>query len=162
MRLLSFDQSSVSTGWVVFDNDKYIEHGLINLTKIKDKDQKFKVMTDEIRQKIIAEDPDLVLLEGVMLMRSPAVMEMLAKLQGIIIGYCQVLSIPYEIYHPATWRSVLKFQTKGQKRADLKQQAIDRVAEAFGLTVQTDEADAICIAMAHILKSGGKIDGNEN
>lgn len=35
MRILSFDQSTLMTGWAVFDDGNYLCHGLIDLHKMK-------------------------------------------------------------------------------------------------------------------------------
>lgn len=116
-------------------------------------------MEQRILQLIEKESPDVVLIEDVVLMRSPAVMKMLARLQGIIIGYCDAAGIPIEIYFPTAWRKLLDFKQAKTPRKELKQQAIDLVMQRYGIAVNSDEADAICIALAHFKK---QTEENEN
>lgn len=87
-------------------------------------------------------------------MRSPKTMRQLSQLQGVIIGFCQMCDIPYEIFYPSAWRKMLGFkQGSGTKRSDLKQQAIDMIYDRYGISVTNDEADAICIGIAYIKKT---------
>lgn len=160
MRILSFDQSTLATGWALFSDSQYVTHGLIDLHKNKDFDSRFMDMCHEIQAVLLSSDPDIVLIEDTVLMRSPKTMKQLSQLQGVIIGLCQMKNIPYEILYPATWRSALEFkQGAGTKRSDLKQQAMDMIYDRYSLKVTNDEADAICIAMAYIKNTGGLSSG---
>lgn len=85
-----------------------------------------------------------------MYMRSVQAVILLARLQGIIMGFCDMLNIPYTVYLPSQWRKVLGFKQGRVTRENLKQQAIDLVRDTYNLSVQTDEADALCIAMAYL------------
>lgn len=79
MRILSLDQSTLITGWAIFEDNKYASHGKIDLHKeIKDADQRFHHMENEIMHLIKRKHPDVVLIEDVVLQRSPAVMKKLA------------------------------------------------------------------------------------
>lgn len=153
LKILSFDQSTLTTGWALFDGLSYVSHGLIDLSKNKDFESRFVQMCGEIRSIILSQCPDIVLIEDTVLMRSPKTMKQLSQLQGIIIGFCQMRDIPYEVFYPTNWRKVLGFkQGSGTKRSELKQQAIDMIYDRYGITATNDEADAICIGMAYIKK----------
>lgn len=80
MRVLSLDQSTLITGWAIFDDGKYQRHGMIDLHKQKGGSARFHDMIDRILALIIETEPDSVLIEDVVLMRSPAVMKMLAQM----------------------------------------------------------------------------------
>lgn len=71
MRILSFDQSTLVTGWAVFDEGIYLTHGVVDLHKIKDSSNRFEQMCSSIRNLIFAYHPDEIVLEDVMLMKSP-------------------------------------------------------------------------------------------
>lgn len=107
------------------------------------------MMCDEIQERIKAFHPDVVIIEDVMLMKSPQTMKMLARLQGVIMGYCAAAAIPVEIYAPSSWRKLLGFKQAKTPREELKRQAIVLIQESYHISVTTDEADAICIAMAY-------------
>lgn len=149
MRILSFDQSSQITGWAVFNDGEYCAHGAIDLHRMKS-DVRFDKMCELIRGKIDEVHPDLVIIEDVMLMRSPQAMKLLAQIQGVILGYCQANKLPVTIYLPSSWRKILGFKQAKTPREELKRQAIELVHSAYGISATSDEADAICIAMAHI------------
>lgn len=152
MRVLSFDQSTKISGWAIFEDGKYCEHGKIDLHKEKDAQKRFHTMEFAILDLIKEKRPDTVLIEDVVLQRSPAVMKMLSQLQGIIIGYCDGVQIPIHIYYPTAWRKLLSFKQAKVKREGLKQQAIDLVLKQYNIVADSDEADAICIGMAHAIK----------
>lgn len=51
--------------------------------------------------------------------------------------------------YPSSWRAAIGIKTgRGIKRASLKEADIAFVEETFGITVNDDEADAICIGYA--------------
>lgn len=97
-----------------------------------------------------------------MLMKSPQTMKILARLQGIIVGFCMDKEIPFHIYLPTEWRKRLGFKQGRASRDQLKQQAIDLVSNSYNLSVNSDEADAICIAIAHIKNLEEATNGKEN
>lgn len=115
------------------------------------------MMRQMIQSRIRNNHPDLVVIEDVALQRSAKTVIQLAQLQGAIIGACDIFNIPYEILKPSEWRKMLGFKQGRMKREELKQQAIDYVAEHYGEMVSSDEADAMCIAKAAQLRLENKI-----
>ena len=110
-------------------------------------------MRQMIQSRIKTNSPDLVVIEDVALQASAKTVIQLAQLQGAIIGACELFNIPYEIIKPTEWRKILDFKQGRQvKRPELKQQAIDYVAEHYGENVSSDEADAMCIATAALMR----------
>ena len=110
-------------------------------------------MRQMIQSRIKNNHPDLVVIEDVALQSSAKTVIQLAQLQGAIIGACEMFNIPYEILRPSEQRKILGFKQGRQvKRPELKQQAIDYVAEHYGENVSSDEADAMCIATAALMR----------
>jgi Holliday junction resolvasome RuvABC endonuclease subunit len=149
MRILSFDQSSNLSGYCLFDGD-IIDSGIIDRHKIKDRDIRIAEMSVAIYKKIDELNPDLVVIENIQNQSNIPTVILLARLQGMILGYCYVHKIRTEILASAKWRSVLGFkQGAGIKRDELKQQAIDYIANEFLVDdIEIDEGEAICIAIA--------------
>ena len=148
MRSVSFDQSSNLSGFCLFDKN-IIESGVIDKHKIKDSSLRIAEMSKAICEKIDEFKPDVVVLEGIQNQGSIATVILLARLQGMILGYCYAHGIRAEILGPSQWRSKLKFkQGAGVKRDDLKQQAMDYVLKEFGLEVNVDQGDGGSIAVA--------------
>jgi len=50
---------------------------------------------------------------------------------------------------PSHWRSILDYSF-GRKREEQKKAAMNLVKEKCGLSVSSDEADAICIGLAYL------------
>lgn len=148
MKILSLDQSSNLSGYCLFDKN-IIESGVIDKHKIKDSSMRIAEMSEAICEKINEFNPDIVVLEGIQSQGSIATVILLARLQGMILGYCYAHGIRTEILGPSRWRSKLQFkQGAGVKRNDLKQQAMDYVLKEFGLKVDVDQSEAVCIAVA--------------
>lgn len=152
IKILAFDQALIKTGVCTLD-DGTVYHSLIDLSKMKDVDERRAAMRHMIQSRIKNNHPDLVVIEDVALQSSAKTVIQLAQLQGAIIGACEMFNIPYEILRPSEWRKTLGFKQGRQiKRPELKQQAIDYVAEHYGEVVSSDEADAMCIAKAAQLR----------
>lgn len=152
IKILAFDQALIKTGVCTLD-DGAVYHSLIDLSKTKDPSERRAVMRQMIQSRIKNNNPDLVVIEDVALQASAKTVIQLAQLQGAIIGACEMFNIPYEILRPSEWRKMLGFKQGRQvKRPELKQQAIDYVAEHYGEVVSSDEADAMCIAKAAQLR----------
>ena len=156
IKIIAFDQALGKTGVCTID-DNTVYHSLIDVSKVKDVNERSMMMRQIIQSRIKNNHPDLVVIEDVALQRSAKTVIQLAQLQGAIIGACDIFNIPYEISKPSEWRKTLGFKQGRMKREELKQQAIDYVAEHYGERVSSDEADAMCIAKAAQLRLENKI-----
>ena len=58
------------------------------------------------------------------------------------------LSIPYEVLPCVSWRSILGIKGKG--RDVLKKKAQEYILNKYGIEINSDIADAICIGIAYI------------
>lgn len=152
IKILAFDQALIKTGVCTLD-DGTIYHSLIDLSKTKDPAERRAIMRQMIQSRIKTNNPDLVVIEDVALQASAKTVIQLAQLQGAIIGACELFNVTYEIIKPSEWRKILDFKQGRQiKRPELKQQAIDYIAEHYGENVSSDEADAMCIATAALMR----------
>ena len=149
MRLISFDQASVVTGYALFDGNQYIDSGVIKKNKDMPITDRVPAMALAICAKIKEVKPDAVIIEDIQNQNSVKTVVDLARLQGGIIMYCANKHIPIYIYHPSTWRKTLQFvQGSKTKRDDLKKQATEYVKGlGFDITSE-DESEAICINLA--------------
>ena len=149
MRILSFDQASVITGWALFEDGTYIESGVIKKSKDMSIVDRVPAMALAICAKIKEVQPSAVVIEDIQNQNSVKTVVDLARLQGGIIMYCANKHIPIHIYHPSTWRRALGFtQGTKTKRDDLKLQAIEYV-KSIGMQIDVeDENEAVCINIA--------------
>ena len=149
MRLISFDQASIITGWALFEDGQYIDSGVITKNKSMPIAERVPAMALAICAKIKEIKPDRVVIEDIQNQNSVKTVIDLARLQGGIIMYCANKGISIDIYHPSTWRRVLQFtQGTKTKRDDLKKQATEYV-KGLGFNIASeDESEAICINLA--------------
>ena len=145
-KILAFDQSTKISAYSIFIGGEYMEHGVIDLHKMKDTSERVRAMGVELCRTIEKYQPHAVVIEEVAQQSSPLTLKLLARIQGIIIGFCAAHNIDTYIVEPSKWRSTLHFhQGAGVKREELKAQSIKYVKENYGLEASEDECEALCI-----------------
>ena len=145
-KVLAFDQSTKISAYSLFLDGEYIEVGIIDLHKIKDTSERIRAMGVELGKVIERYEPDRVVIEEVAQQSNPLTLKLLARIQGVIIGFCAAHDISTYIIEPSKWRSTLQFKIgSGVKRAELKAQAIEYVKNKYGLDLSEDSCEAICI-----------------
>lgn len=149
MKILAFDQSTKISAFSVWIDGQYKESGCIDLHKIKDTSERVRAMGVELCKTIAKYSPDKVVIEEVAQQSNALTLKLLARIQGIIIGFCAAHNIDTYIVEPSKWRSKLSFsQGSGVKRKELKAQAIKYIKDVYGLELSEDECEAICIGDA--------------
>jgi Holliday junction resolvasome RuvABC endonuclease subunit len=150
MRILAFDQSTKVTGWSLFIDEKYVDSGVIDLGKNKNTEDRSKQMGLAICKIITDSKPDTVVIEEVAMQSNAQTLKLLARIQGVAIGFCAAHNIPLHILEPSRWRSALSYkQGRAVKREELKQQSFDYVKEHLGFDYfSEDRCEACCINMA--------------
>lgn len=150
MRLIAWDQASINAGWAIFDNDKYIDGGVITKDKKIPIIERIPQMATAICTKIKESGADAVVIEGVQTQSNQKTVIDLARLQGGIMMWCSIKNIPLYILTPTEWRKILGYKM-GPKvpRAELKQQSLDYAKEHFGVeSGSEDMIEAVCIGAA--------------
>lgn len=177
MKILAFDQAT-NCGYCVMDNGKLIDYGSVNFeekTSKKTRDElKCQMHYDEsvdlflwakktsrikkfIIQKYSDVNPDWVVFETVQDNHNHDVHTKLAGLLNLLIEEFICRGCNLMVYPISAWKSQAGIDLKktnedgkkvNTKREEHKAQAISLVKEKFGIEVDTDVADAICIAMA--------------
>lgn len=152
-KVLAFDQSTKISAYSLWIDGKYVEVGVIDLHKMKDTSERVRAMGVELCKTIGKYNPEIVVIEEVAQQSNAMTLKLLARIQGVIIGFCAAHNIDTYIIEPSKWRSTLSFkQGSGVKRAELKAQAIEHVETEYGLDLSEDECEALCIGeAAHIL-----------
>ena len=145
-KILAFDQSTKISAYSVFIDGEYVECNKIDLSKMKNTSDRIRAMGVELCKTIKKYNPDKVVIEEVAQQSNALTLKLLARIQGIIIGFCAAHNIETYIIEPSKWRSALNFrQGSGVKREELKQQAIAYVKDTYHLDVSEDECEACCI-----------------
>lgn len=151
MRVVSFDQSTRCSGYSVFDDGKYVDSGIIDMSKSKlETGARSFEMAKALWKVIKHYKPEHLVLEDVQLQKNNAkTMIILARLAGMIIGYAEAHKVKTHIVSPAQWRASLEYiQGPKIKREMLKQQSIDYAREHLNLKLSEDQAEACCMGIA--------------
>lgn len=148
-KVLSFDQSTKLSAYSLWVDGEYIESGYIDLHKNTNTPERVRIMGVKLCDTIAKYDPDKVVIEEVAQQSNAQTLKLLARIQGIIIGFCAAHNIDTYIIEPTKWRSALSFKLGPKvKREDLKAQAIKYIKDTYGLELDEDECEAICIGDA--------------
>ena len=150
MKVMSFDQSTRVSGWSLFENGEYVCSGTIDMNKSKlDTDKRSFEMARRLWKILKEHKPDHLVIEDTQQQNNVKTVIILARLQGMIIGYAEAHGIKVHILLPSQWRAALSY-TQGPKvkRAELKQQSADYVKKIYGFDLPEDENEAICEGVA--------------
>lgn len=151
MRLIALDQSTVVTGYAIFENEDLVGHGVLDYHKETDLNRREHMMWENIDGLLRDLQPNVLVYEGVALQNNAQVLIKLGNLQGHIMASAWTLGVPFHSYLPTQWRKLLGFrQGGGVKRAELKRQASNLVEETYGISVREDEAEAVAIGLAYL------------
>ena len=150
MKILAFDQSTRVSGWSVFDDEEYVNSGVIDLSKIKDTTERTNQMGLAIGTLIADVKPDMVVIEETQCQSNVDTVKKLSRIQGMAMGFAAALGITVHILEPSKWRATLHFnQGPKVKREELKRQSVDYVIRNFGLYgLSIDQNEEICISVA--------------
>lgn len=157
MKVCSFDAATGTTGVAIFENNKYIKSYIIETNNKIKGDEKLNQMIDLIYSVLKTEEPDVCVVEKIVVTRNAVSTRMLQELIGAIRGYCidPVHNIKFECLAPSTWRSnIVKLYNQkpnGKKREEQKAWALDVVNNKLNIKTEDDnEADAILIGLGYI------------
>lgn len=143
---MAWDQSTKISAWSVFIDEKYHSSGIVDYHKMKDVHERVQQMGLGICAEIENIMPDVLIIEEVAQQSNPQTLKLLARIQGIIIGFAAAHKIPVHILEPSKWRSKLGFKLGSQvKRDELKAQATEYIKNNYGLDLVIDICESICI-----------------
>lgn len=159
MRILSLDLSTRSSGWCVGKDGSLEDHGCITASS-RDVVKRIIKMRDQLSKLIKNNKIDKIIMEEVRPEYNSHTNKVLMWLQAVIVvaAYQIDSNIEYEFVGANEWRAALKIkQGRGVKRQILKPQDIQYVKDKYGITVNDDQADAICIFNAYYEKFDNQI-----
>lgn len=145
------DSSSKRTSISYFEDDKLIDYIVIDLTKMKDKNERIDSMLLNIAKYLNKQKPDYVYQEDTWSGGNPETGNILTTILGGVRFWCITNDCIYHKIKPTVWRSQFGLNKFKAKREELKQKSIDYVNEKYGICVSDDEADAILIGLCGTL-----------
>ena len=150
--LLSLDSSTKDTGYAIYINGQYYHSKAIDVSNIKDSEQRMNEMIYSIYTLFNKYNPSIVVVELTSVMRNPDTQRKLTMVLGAILGKCIEYGAEFHAYRPTEWRAIVKDKDEKlpKKREELKQWALDK-CHALGYKVTDDnEAEAILLGLAYI------------
>lgn len=159
MKLLALDLSTKSSGWCTGEDGKLELHNCI-ATSSKDVEKRIIKMRDQLSKVIKENKIDKIIMEQVRPQYNSRTNKVLMWLQGVIVVAAYEINpkIQCEFIGASEWRAALKIkQGRGVKREALKPQDMKYVEQKYGIKVNDDQADAICIFDAYWQKFDNQI-----
>lgn len=159
MKILALDLSTKSSGWALFHNNELKAHGCITSSST-DLIKRIHVMTEGIAEILNNNIVDKIVVEevrpeggyGVGNTKTHRALMWLQAATAFLI-HDSYPSIEIDYIYPSSWRAALNIKNgRGIKRETLKEADIAFVKDKYGILVNDDEADAICIGLAQFSK----------
>lgn len=158
MKIMGLDMSTKSTGVAIFEDKELIYYTCLTASSI-DLMKRIEKIVDGIED-ILNRYPDIekIIMEEVIPTTGKNVKtwKALMYLQAIVMMmlYKKFPKIKTELIYPNSWRSRIGIHTgKGETREKLKMSDIHYVETHYGIKVNDDIADAICIAYSYFVPS---------
>lgn len=154
MKILSLDLSTKSSGWAVFDDGQLRDSGCITSSSL-DLLKRIEIMVEGLKEIVEKYAPDKIVAEEVRPengMQNIKTHRALMWLQGgvALMLHAYNKKLEMDLIYPSSWRAKIGIKTgRGIKRTSLKEKDIEFVKANYGMTVNDDEADAICIGYAY-------------
>lgn len=145
IKILNLDQSTKATGFSVFDAGELVDYGLLEANPKSTTIERMRIMCEKIDNLIKQIQPDFVVFENIQLQGGVNTFQILAQLQGLVIGILYKFDLPFIIVEPSSWKSCCG--VKGKKRAEQKENTKIFVMNEFGIQASEDECDAIGIGV---------------
>ena len=147
-KMITFDPSTRSTGFAVFENSVLSFSGAIKHSD-RNRESRYDYMTYDIDALLDREEPDLVLMESTCKEGKPYMtFSPTIRIQKDIKRWCKRKGIPIILYSPEEWRRPLNIQERNRKL--LKERAIEIAKKYTKYTPGDDEAEAVCIGLSYL------------
>ena len=159
VKMMSFDTASQASGWAYWENAQLTEHGVIDLKKMKDKEERLTLMCERLLQILNEKKPTIVIIEMTVVENNAGTQRLLSEIVGVVRGWAmlnQLKGTPTEFVRlrPTEWRKLVRDEDEKvpkSKKDGLKEWDIQKANHLFRLQLEDDnEADAILVGFARI------------
>jgi Holliday junction resolvasome RuvABC endonuclease subunit len=155
MRVLGIDQATHTTGVaIVSDEGILVHHCNLSGGDGGPKTRSLKIY-DQLDELLTKYKVDHVAIEDILLNKYVPNLNAsrdLCVLLGVILGCIHKHGLTFNVYTANSWKSTIGILSgpEGRNRQAQKTRAVKLVKEKYGIDVDDNQADAICIALAHI------------
>lgn len=147
MVIAGIDASSNKTGVAIFRDGQYVEHTLIDLHKIRESSERIPKMMAAICDYLETHKVDKIIMEESLMTNNILTVKMLSNIAGAVMYYAASHKIEFQFDLPSAWRKRIGLtQGRSVKRDVLKAEAIQAVAQEYGMDLTDDECESILIA----------------
>lgn len=161
--VLALDQSTTATGWALFENSELEDYGSYKPSGNREvRIEKTRYWLKEKLEEIVKqENIELhLVLEDIQMQGNVETFKSLAHLQGVLInlGFQKIKDKELEKsvqYYSSAWKSTCDI--KGRRRAEQKKNAQKHIKTKYGLEVEEDICDAICLGEHHLYKANSEL-----
>lgn len=158
MRYLALDQALRTTGWAFFIDDKLSKQGHFTIPEKEDIENRLGKFWSYLTEWYHDLEFDMLFFEDIQQQHgNVTTYKKLAYVQAAIMLWCYFNEIPYQVLSPSEWRKILKDkygQGFGRSRVEQKKTAQELIEKLYNFDATEDEADAICLGLAGVLKYG--------
>jgi Holliday junction resolvasome RuvABC endonuclease subunit len=153
MKVLSLDLSTKSSGYAIYNDKELEKYGCISAGS-SNLFNRIEKMVKELNTILVENKIDKVVIEEVLLNdvhNNQSVFKALIYLQAFVCKLLNDNNLTPEFVVASHWRKLCGIKTgAGVGRESLKEKDIQFVKDQFGLNVNDDIADAICIGFAAV------------
>lgn len=155
-RMVALDTSTNKSGCSLFIDGELKDYRLLDMSSVKDTNKRINEMAKALMGLLREWNPAIVYIEIPQGHLNIRLTQMLSELLGIVRGHCLTNDIYYEEMNPSVWRKYVGLPQGKKKRAELKVMSVEFVKNTYGIDVNDDVADSICIGTAMIKKFKGE------
>lgn len=157
--LLALDQSSHTTGYAIFKDNKLIKASHFDASgsdlgdRLVDIKRKVINLIQEYEiDEVVFEDIQLQNVNG---SREAGIktFKILAEVYGVLSELFSEIKMPYDVAMPIKWKA--HFHIAGKGRTQEKKMSQAQVLSTYGLKCTEDEADAVCIGGYYLSLNDG-------
>lgn len=151
MIYVGLDNALQVSGWSVWNDDKLIEYGTFKTKNTDPIEKRLGTIWQELDKLLEQYEFDHLFFEDCQKQQNVETFKKLCYVHAAILLWCYWKNVPYTILSPSHWRSVLKDKygkSFGRARAEQKKAAQELAESLCGVSVSSDEADALSIALA--------------
>ncbi len=154
-KMISLDTSSKLSGWAYWEDAVLIDHGVIDMSGVKDPEDRLNRMCCSLTSLLADHTPDIVVIEMTVVTTNAKTQRILSEIVGAVRGWCvsRAGNCAFYCIRPTEWRTKVcnkAEKTPRSKKDGLKEWDISKAREYFGFDpVTDDEADAVLIGLAY-------------
>jgi len=146
MRFCGIDASSKKTGMCLLIDGELSDYILLDFSSYSNREERMDLMCKAILKQLSIYNPSITYIEDSWNAANVEVTKLLTRIMGVTYAWCLSKGREWHSILPSQWRKYCGITQSKKKRQELKQESINYVKDKFGIDVNDDVADSICLA----------------